>query len=713
MGIRLEYDMHGHLKSKTPIARSVGTTVILTDLFHSYPVRLLEFKRNIKRDYNNALSLIHAYALISTNIRIVAINQPSKGSRSRVIATNGNANLRDNITNVFGAKMVTQIMPFEIEIKEKTDLDTESHGKIIGFISKPQFGVGRRSTDRQYFFINGRPCQLPKISKAFNELYRNFISNQYPCVIANFIIPTDSYDVNVTPDKRTILLHKEYLISDTIITGLAEQMEPSRSTFELNSLLSENTETSIQTSSSSLSSSSSSVDINYNRGTRAIITRQFDSFTHSAGKAFRPSTSKSSSSSSSSSSSFSTSSNGSSSKRPATNNLLNYVKRSKPTTEKSIIHLMNSSDKTTKEEIIKEDDNNNMDNDIKELDELDSDITPNTNDEIESISTTATVLDDNDNDNDNVIDNSLPKEKTNTLRGLWNTIDERISIQLALSQLGKLTKKLPMDNENKDIHNTNNNNNNNNKDDDDDDDDTNINSLSTSLKQASLNTDDNEIATKALSRVINKNDFSKIEVLGQFNNGFIIGLLDNDDIFIIDQHAADEKYNFETLQKSTRIKGQQLFKPQNLELTAPEELLVMDNVDIFRANGFDIKIDDQGEPTKRIFIISQPFSKNTMLDKKDISELVHLINERPGEMVRCSRIRGMFASRACRKSVMIGDSLNKSQMIKIIRNMGKIDQPWNCPHGRPTMRHLMTLKDLKHNAQNHQRQMTWKGSLLN
>ncbi|KAI9303200.1 hypothetical protein BJ944DRAFT_268794 [Cunninghamella echinulata] len=701
MGIRLEYDMHGHLKSKTPIARSVGTTVILTDLFHSYPVRLLEFKRNIKRDYNNALALIHAYALISTNIRIVAINQPSKGSRSRVIATNGNANLRDNITNVFGAKMVTQIMPFEIEIKEKTDLDTECHGKIVGFISKPQFGVGRRSADRQYFFINGRPCQLPKISKAFNELYRNFISNQYPCVIANFIIPTDSYDVNVTPDKRTILLHKEYLISDTIITGLAEQMEPSRSTFELNPLLSEKAETSIQTSSSSSSSSSSvsNANINYNRETRATITRQFDSFTHSAGKAFRPSTSRSSPS-------LSTSSNGSNSKRPATNNLLNYVKRSKPTTEKSIINLINSTDKTIKEEIRKEDDNNNKDNDIKELDELDSDITPTTNDGIESISTTAAVLDDSDNDNDNDIVNNIPKEKPSTLRGLWNTIDERISIQLTLSQLGKLTKNLSIDNENKE----NNNNNNNNKDDDDVD--TNINSLSTSLKQASLNTDSNEIATEALNRVINKNDFSKIDVLGQFNNGFIIGLLDNDDIFIIDQHAADEKYNFETLQKSTRIKGQQLFKPQNLELTAPEELLVMDNVDIFRANGFDIKIDDQGEPTKRIFIISQPFSKNTMLDKKDISELVHLINERPGEMVRCSRIRGMFASRACRKSVMIGDSLSKSQMVKIIRNMGKIDQPWNCPHGRPTMRHLMTLKDLKHKAQNHRRQVTWKGSLL-
>jgi DNA mismatch repair ATPase MutL len=46
----------------------------------------------------------------------------------------------------------------------------------------------------------------------------------------------------------------------------------------------------------------------------------------------------------------------------------------------------------------------------------------------------------------------------------------------------------------------------------------------------------------------------------------------------------------------------------------------------------------------------------------DFSELVSLINESPGEMVHCSRIRSMFASRACHKATRIGDSLTKKQM---------------------------------------------------
>lgn len=48
-----------------------------------------------------------------------------------------------------------------------------------------------------------------------------------------------------------------------------------------------------------------------------------------------------------------------------------------------------------------------------------------------------------------------------------------------------------------------------------------------------------------------------MEVVGQFNLGFIVAKL-NKDLFIVDQHAADEKYNFETLQRTTRLQPQKL-----------------------------------------------------------------------------------------------------------------------------------------------------------
>jgi DNA mismatch repair protein PMS2 len=48
-----------------------------------------------------------------------------------------------------------------------------------------------------------------------------------------------------------------------------------------------------------------------------------------------------------------------------------------------------------------------------------------------------------------------------------------------------------------------------------------------------------------------------MNIHGQFNLGFIIASL-GDDLFIIDQHATDEKYNFETLQRTTRVQSQKL-----------------------------------------------------------------------------------------------------------------------------------------------------------
>ena len=88
-------------------------------------------------------------------------------------------------------------------------------------------------------------------------------------------------------------------------------------------------------------------------------------------------------------------------------------------------------------------------------------------------------------------------------------------------------------------------------------------------KQADGNVADDE-AAEALSRVIEKADFAEMEILGQFNLGFIVvrrrkygaddGGAPMDDLFIVDQHAADEKYNFETLQETTKIDSQKLFK---------------------------------------------------------------------------------------------------------------------------------------------------------
>ncbi|KAH8167902.1 hypothetical protein CIB48_g359 [Xylaria polymorpha] len=238
-------------------------------------------------------------------------------------------------------------------------------------------------------------------------------------------------------------------------------------------------------------------------------------------------------------------------------------------------------------------------------------------------------------------------------------------------------------------------------------------SRSLTSARAMLETDrlDAEDAEEKLSLTISKSDFEKMKIIGQFNLGFILAsraaeessadTLDkndrDDELFIIDQHATDEKYNFERLQASTVVQSQRLVHPKTLELTAVEEDIVQQNLDALETNGFMVSFDESGDQPvgTRCQLLSLPLSRETTFSLTDLEELISLLQDHQSTSAntvpRPSKVRKMFAMRACRSSVMIGKSLSTKQMEKLVRHMGELDKPWNCPHGRPTMRHLCGL----------------------
>lgn len=178
--------------------------------------------------------------------------------------------------------------------------------------------------------------------------------------------------------------------------------------------------------------------------------------------------------------------------------------------------------------------------------------------------------------------------------------------------------------------------------------------------------------------------------MGQFNKGFIITRL-NSDLFIIDQHATDEKANFESI-SAKKLEMQKLTMPQSLNLDAGKEELIQHRAEVFRYNGFDFRVDDSAHATKRIFLTAVPSIQGVTFDHRDVDELLFLLTDAPdGQMCRPSRVRDVIASKACRMSVMIGTALNHAQMKRLVHRMSELKQPWNCPHGRPTIRHLLSL----------------------
>ena len=212
-----------------------------------------------------------------------------------------------------------------------------------------------------------------------------------------------------------------------------------------------------------------------------------------------------------------------------------------------------------------------------------------------------------------------------------------------------------------------------------------------------------------------------MNIVGQFNLGFILGTRTSpaesgpegsDDLFIIDQHASDEKFNFERLQANTVVQSQRLVRPKLLSLTAVEEEIVIEHQEALEVNGFIVAVDEEAMVGERCSLVSLPLSREITFTLRDLEELISLLSESPPapnfpedlggaqagipsnlqrHIPRPSRVRAMFAMRACRSSVMIGKSLSVPQMSKLVKNMGTIEKPWNCPHGRPTMRHLCGL----------------------
>ncbi|CAN8003374.1 unnamed protein product, partial [Ixodes hexagonus] len=219
--------------------------------------------------------------------------------------------------------------------------------------------------------------------------------------------------------------------------------------------------------------------------------------------------------------------------------------------------------------------------------------------------------------------------------------------------------------------------------------------------RAAILPSDNGAAENELAKEISKDMFGQMEIIGQFNLGFIVAKL-GDDLFIVDQHAADEKYNFERLEHDTIMKGQRLIAPQALELTAVNESVLVENQEVFEKNGFAFEVDESQPSGQKVKLVSVPVSGSWQFGKEGksyflhwfvhhVDELIFMLSDNPHTVCRPTKARQMFASRACRKSVMVGMPLTLATMGKVVSHLGELHHPWNCPHGRPTMRHLVSL----------------------
>ncbi|GLD57583.1 mismatch repair endonuclease PMS2 isoform X2 [Lates japonicus] len=727
VGTKLVFDQKGHLVQQSPHPRQQGTTVSLQQLFYTLPVRHKEFQRNIKKEYNKMIHVLQSYCIISTGVRITCSNQNGQGKRSTVLSTSGSQSMRDNIGAIFGPKQLQSLLPFKqvspteniIEEYGLKDADLPKQlFTITGFVSQGDHGVGRSATDRQFFFINNRPCDPLKVTKLVNEVYHMYNRHQYPFVALNIAVASECVDVNVTPDKRQIFLQEEKLLLAILKSSLINMYEAGVNKISLNYTPIPSTNATSASDLCQVVSSNESMP-EPGKAMEPIIQSSKSSLNLASLKAAFSSHHSSNSGSKSNSGptqktlqSFFKGSVKTPTSNPSVKSPLKPVKdlaKCSPVGKSALDGFrygrMSCGDTDLEKDravssFVSTTEAPDSQCSVPELSSPEPAIvTPSVKDETfeEASDNSETVPGDQELQTEPCTSNEDGSESPDAKRArkenphfpaehkskAFLNCSEGSSSSIVDAPVCLQRRTMPLQFSLQELEGR-------------------IRRIQDQQKQkaseelcyrrfrAKINPGENQSAEEELKKEISKDMFKEMEIIGQFNLGFIITKL-NSDIFMIDQHATDEKYNFEMLQQHTVLQGQKLIVPQKLHLTAVSENVLLENIEIFRKNGFEFLVDEEAQVMERVKLVSLPTSKNWTFGPADIEELIFMLSDSPGVMCRPSRVRQMFASRACRKSVMIGTALSVSEMKKLVVHMGEIEHPWNCPHGRPTMRHLANL----------------------
>jgi len=185
--------------------------------------------------------------------------------------------------------------------------------------------------------------------------------------------------------------------------------------------------------------------------------------------------------------------------------------------------------------------------------------------------------------------------------------------------------------------------------------------------------------------------FPFLDVIGQFNNTYILAQ-SGEELYILDQHAAHEKILFEKYNKSLKnreVTAQVLAAPIVLELSFEDYMVYEENIEIFRNTGFNIE--KFGENTINIreipIILGEIQVKNLFLN---IIDNLKAMGSGETSEVKYDKI----AKLACKAAIKANNKLSLIEMKHLIEELRYIDNPFTCPHGRPTIIKI-TLNELE------------------
>jgi DNA mismatch repair protein MutL len=176
---------------------------------------------------------------------------------------------------------------------------------------------------------------------------------------------------------------------------------------------------------------------------------------------------------------------------------------------------------------------------------------------------------------------------------------------------------------------------------------------------------------------------SSLRPLGQIRSSFILAV-DDDGLWIIDQHVAHERVLFEKVlrqRSGNRVESQRLLMPMILELTPGQQAVFTQLCDELQHNGFEL------EPfgARTIAVKTAPAG----IEASDIERMLHELltqfeREEQALNLEIARAR-IAASIACHAAIKVNTPLDPDKMEWLLRELARTEYPMSCPHGRPVV----------------------------
>ncbi len=157
----------------------------------------------------------------------------------------------------------------------------------------------------------------------------------------------------------------------------------------------------------------------------------------------------------------------------------------------------------------------------------------------------------------------------------------------------------------------------------------------------------------------------------------------NNEMYIIDQHAAHERIMYEKIKKNyyenNEKDSQILLLPDIINLSYKEKSIVKENIDMFTRAGF--MIEEFGENTIRLIGVPTVCVE---LDTKELFlEILDAVNTVAITAIQEKEDK-FIATVACKAAVKANHTLNEQEVKELMNKLLKLPNPFTCPHGRPT-----------------------------